>query len=305
MAMPSLSFVIHYYCYTSNHCYYCPEHLHRQQTQYRCKCSSSLTTISSAATTTTNDELNSIDDDDDENDEERNRLLLHKRFSSLRSIGVDYGLTRTGIAITTGGYQPRPLTIVSGLNNTQLATSIVNYVLSERATNIVLGLPLHKNGTASEQSSITRLFGLELLKEVRKRCGPNVHVNLWDERYTSKEAAARIAAEAMARNRRIPSASDLSGELDADAACIILEHYYKDMGLDAEQMVFEDESMERECEMIYKTNVEMEERLRVERMEERERNVNARREMMERDRALEEENVDGGNKKRKKKKRKR
>ncbi len=181
----------------------------------------------------------------------------------------------------------------------------MNYVLSERATHIVLGLPLHKNGTASEQSSITRLFGLELLKEVRKRCGPNVHVNLWDERYTSKEAAARIAAEAMARNRRIPSASDLSGELDADAACIILEHYYKDMGLDAEQMVFEDELMERECEEIYKTNVEMEERLRVERMEERERNVNARREMMERDRALEEENVDGGNKKRKKKKRKR
>ena len=180
----------------------------------------------------------------------------------------------------------------------------MDYVLSERATNIVLGLPLHKNGTASEQSSITRLFGLELLKEVRRRCGPGVHVHLWDERYTSKEAAARITAEAIARNRRIPSASELSGELDADAACIILEHYYKDMGLDAEQMVFESDLMERECEEIYRTNLEMEERLRVERMKERERSVNARREMMERDRALEEEVAVDGNESRKKKKKK-
>ena len=236
---------------------------------------------------------------------------LTTKFSSLRSIGVDYGLTRTGIAITTGGYRPRPLTILAGLNTTQLSTAIVDYVQSERATNIVLGLPLHKNGTDSEQSSITRTFGQFLLQDVRRRCGKNVDVVMWDERYTSREAASRIAAEAMARNARIPSASDLTTELDADAACIILEDYYKEMGVDAERLVLEDMTIAREYEEIYRRNLEREERARVKMMEERERGRNARREMMERDRAMEQhaglqgdESITGGGKRKKKKKRK-
>mmetsp|Transcript_41326 Transcript_41326/g.74497 ORF Transcript_41326/g.74497 Transcript_41326/m.74497 type:complete len:308 (-) Transcript_41326:138-1061(-) len=233
---------------------------------------------------------------------------LTKQFSLLRSLGVDYGLTRTGVAITSGGYRPRPLTIIKELNATQLATDIVNYFISEQATNIVLGLPLHKNGTASQQSRITRMFGELLLTEVRSRCGSQVEVMLWDERYTSKEAAARIAAEAMARNQPIPSASDLNEELDADAACIILEDYYKELGVDAERVVFENAAVAEECEEVYKQNLEREGRLRIEQMEERERGRNARREMMERVRALEEENgvveVGGGKKKKKKKKKK-
>ena len=111
---------------------------------------------------------------------------------------------------------------------------MVNYVISEQATNIVLGLPLHKDGSDSEQSNITREFGQLLLQEVRKRCGTNISITLWDERYTSKEAATRIKAEAIARKSRIPSAADLETELDADAACIILEDYYKELGEDGE-----------------------------------------------------------------------
>lgn len=204
--VPSLAFVHYHYRYNAN-----LFSLHRDNFPHHFICNNflsslSLTTIPTAVSSSSSpseptitsstygNESKSIDDD-----ESRRRLLLHK-FSSLRSIGVDYGLSRTGIAITTGGYQPRPLTILSGLNNTQqLSSCIVDYVLSERATNIVLGLPLHKNGTSSEQSSLTRIFGMELLKEVRRRCGPSVHVHLWDERYTSKEAAARIAAEAIDR----------------------------------------------------------------------------------------------------------
>ncbi|KAL7538419.1 hypothetical protein ACHAXR_009316 [Thalassiosira sp. AJA248-18] len=242
---------------------------------------------------------------------ENNDALRADKFSSLRSIGVDYGLTRTGIATTTGGYRPRPLTILSGLNSTELATAIVDYVVSERATNIVLGLPLHKNGTASEQSGITRMFGQYLLKEVRQRCGMTVELALWDERYTSKEAASRIAAEAMARNQRIPSASELGGDLDADAACIILEDYYKELGVDAEGVMLEDATVAEECDAIYRRNLERGERLRMEKAEERERGRNARREMIERDKALEEQQNGvmvvgaGGKRKKKKKKKKR
>ena len=232
-------------------------------------------------------------------------------FSTLRSIGVDYGLTRTGVAITTGGYHPRPLDILSGYNSTELSTIIVNYVQSEQATNIVLGLPLHKDGSDSEQSTITREFGQCLLQEVRRRCGKGISITLWDERYTSKEAASRIKAEAIARNQRIPSASDLETELDADAACIILEDYYKEFGQDGEIVLLENVEMEKECEIIYLQNLKSQEEMRQRILDERERGRNARQEMIARVKALEEGGSgvvgggdDDGSKKMKKKKKK-
>ena len=227
------------------------------------------------------------------------------RFASLRTIGVDYGLTRTGVAVTTGGYRPRPLAILSGLNTTELVTSLVDYVQSEQAANIVMGLPLNKNGTVSQQSLVTRDFGQALLSEVRSRCGPGIPIQLWDERYTSKEAASRITAEAMARNQRIPSASDLATELDAEAACIILEDFYRELGLDAEELQFVDESIENECRERYKLYLETQERRRQEMAEERDKQRNARKEMMEQARAMEEASgLPSSDKKKKKKKRK-
>ena len=233
-------------------------------------------------------------------------------FSTLRSIGVDYGVTRTGIAITTGGYHPQPLAILSGyLNSTQLSSTIVNYIVSEQATNIVLGLPLHKDGSDSEQSLITREFGQCLLQEVRKRCGTDISITLWDERYTSKAAETRIKAEAIARNQRIPSASDLETALDADAACIILEDYYKELGEGGEIVVLENEDVEIECDEIYLKNLELQEETRRRLIEEREKGRNVRQEMIARARAFENVAVGGGGsgddglrKKKKKKKKK-
>ncbi|KAK1735060.1 RuvX/YqgF family protein [Skeletonema marinoi] len=212
-------------------------------------------------------------------------------FSTLRSIGE---------GITTATRH------LSNLNTTELSTTIVNYVISEQATNIVLGLPLHKDGSDSEQSNITREFGQFLLQEVRKRCGTIISITLWDERYTSKEAASRIQAEAIARKSRIPSASELETELDADAACIILEDYYKELGEDGELIVLENEAVERECAEIYVRNMELQEERRRSMMEKREKGRNARQEMIARAKALEESaNNDGLNQRRKRRRRKR
>jgi putative Holliday junction resolvase len=267
---------------------------------------------------------NVIDDDDDDEDDDvddtsSSSLSPHDvtsvpQLSSspsppLRSIGVDYGLVRTGIAVTSGGYSPCPLAILSGYNNgTDLSTRIVDIVVSERATNVVLGLPLNKNGTASEQSELTRSFGKHLAMEIRKRCGHTTKVVLWDERYTSKEARSRIAAEAMARNRRIPGKNELSGELDADCACIILENYYADEGWLVAEEIRLDEITSQECDIIYTRNLELNEKIRLQRLEEHDRRRNARREMIDRDMALTkglggvEEDASTKRKKKKKKK---
>lgn len=262
---------------------------------------------------------------------------LSSKFSKLRSLGIDYGLSRTGLAVTTGGYRPRPLAILSGYtraiksrvdsknkgstqgdvdgkddnsdmviqyNNTRLCQEILTYATAEQVTNLVLGLPLHKNGSISEQSTLTHQFGMELLECVRRECGTTMNVTLWDERYTSREAASRIVNEAMARNRRVNSL-DLEGCLDDEAACIILEHYYQVLGKDAEVLKLES-AVEEECKKVHDLKIEQREKRRLADMEERERMLNVRREMIERDRVFQEENDggQGGGKKKKKRKKK-
>jgi putative Holliday junction resolvase len=166
---------------------------------------------------------------------ESNKLL------GIKSIGVDYGLARTGVAVTVG-YSPKPLAIVATPNVTEVAREVVNYCRTERANQVVVGLPLHKNGTEAEQSNITRIFAMELARQSLQRLGPKVRIFLWDERYTSKEAAARAHS---ADPNRI-----LYGTLDAEAACIILENYYEDNGISAEQVTLP-EILQQECLTVW------------------------------------------------------
>jgi len=144
----------------------------------------------------------------------------------VKSIGVDYGLVRTGLAVTVG-YDPKPLAILSDLNNTELSQRIIKLAQFEEASQIIVGLPFHKNGTEAEQTIVTREFANHLKCAAYAHFGPNaMPIYLWDERYTSKEAAARI--------RAVNPRANIYKELDADAACIILEYYYNDNGLGAQ-----------------------------------------------------------------------
>jgi len=161
----------------------------------------------------------------------------------VKSIGVDYGLVRTGVAATVG-YEPKPISIISDLTTAQVCEKIIQFCRSERASQIIIGLPLHKNGTEAEQTILTRQFAKEMAIMALKELGPNVPVKLWDERYTSKFAAAR------AQSKNPTGSWELYGTLDADAACIILEHYYSKNGQDA-HLVTVPKAQEGECLRSY------------------------------------------------------
>jgi len=219
----------------------------------------------------------------------------------VKSIGVDYGLVRTGVA-TTVGYDPQPLAILSDLNNTQVCDKVLQYAKSEQASKIILGLPLHKNGTVAEQTNLTLVLAQELAQAALATLGPMVPVEMWDERYTSKEAAAR--AHAQDPNRF------LYGSLDADAACIILEHYYHDHGLGRITVPVIPESLRRECLHQFETRQSLEEERRSNAMQEREERMQRRKDAIARSQQKDQEeqtrrNLSGGSKKKKKKKKKR
>ena len=211
----------------------------------------------------------------------------------IKSVGVDYGLARTGLAVTNG-YNPKPLTILSIENATQVCEKVVEICRAEQADRVIVGLPLHKNGTEAEQTNLTRIFAGELATQVMKGLGPNVPVYLFDERYTSKEAAARM-------HSKNPN-SQLYGMLDAEAACIILESYYNDNGIGAEIVQIAPELYD-EYERIWQEAKRLEEQRLDAAQKDRDAMLNWRKEAMERDREL-ELNLGSANKNKKKKKKK-
>jgi len=168
---------------------------------------------------------------------------------------------------------------------------------------IVLGLPYHKNGTESNQTRLTREFAGSLVCEVAKRfgVGGGAPIYLWDERYTSKEAAARA--------RSVDPGINLYKQLDAEAACIILEYYYLDGGLGAEEVKLpEDDEVMEEVERIWVEGRDERERARIIHKQKREDCLNARQLAMDRSKILEEKlaivNGNGVNSKKSKKKKK-
>ena len=217
------------------------------------------------------------------------------KLLGTRTIGVDFGLVRTGIA-TSVGYKPKPLAILTDLNNTQVCHQVIKYALAEQASQIIVGLPLHKNGTVAEQTNITLVFAEELTSCVLCALGPTVRVILWDERYTSKEAAARAHAASPDR--------ELYGTLDAEAACIILEHYFNENGQGALSVELDESKRQESLQMYAKKQAE--EQLRISQIAyERDARLQRRSEMINRQKAEETKPFDGPDSRRKKKKKKR
>ena len=81
----------------------------------------------------------------------------------------------------------------------------------------VVGLPYNADGSDSAMTSDARSFATELTRRHR------LQVVLVDERYSSREAEARLKAarESGLRRRRVVKA-----DVDAAAACVILERWF-------------------------------------------------------------------------------
>lgn len=226
------------------------------------------------------------------------------KLIGTKSIGVDYGLARTGVAVSIG-YEPQPITILSKLNVTQTCSKILQYCKSENAHQIIVGLPLHKNGTEALQTTLTRNFAQTLACCALAQCGPDKSpsIYLWDERYTSKEAAARLLNKNAHQN--------LYKQLDADAACIILENYYDENGKGA-QIVTVNENMKEICLQAWNIQQQEDEQRKLQEATMRKESSRGQRrqEAMERAHKLEESMARDGTlkpttRKKKKKKRKR
>ena len=125
-------------------------------------------------------------------------------------LGLDYGLRRIGIAC--GDTEHRlalPVgTHVAGRDG-PVAEHLRRLIAARGVARIVLGLPLTADGREAEMAARVRTFAAVLVRE----CG--LPVVLWDERFSTAEAARRLRDGGRASRE----------DRDAVAASIILQSY--------------------------------------------------------------------------------
>ncbi|MGH8871051.1 MAG: Holliday junction resolvase RuvX [Acidimicrobiia bacterium] len=127
-----------------------------------------------------------------------------------RSLGVDYGSKRVGLAISdTLGLTARPLAVVP---RSSVIDEVVSIVKEQDVGTIVVGLPTGLSGDEGMSASEAR----KLADELGSATG--VEVVMLDERYTSRIAETALVESGMRRRRRREN-------VDKVAATIILQDY--------------------------------------------------------------------------------
>ena len=149
----------------------------------------------------------------------------------MRSLGLDIGDRRTGVAISDSeGILALPLAVIDSRDEEATIADILKFVQQYEVERIIVGLPRSLNGDLGEQANKVTAFTERLRNVIASRspeCSEGVakqphltrvSIQLWDERF-STVAANRLMTEAgVKRNKR-------KSQRDAVAAAFVLQGF--------------------------------------------------------------------------------
>lgn len=128
-----------------------------------------------------------------------------------RILGIDWGARRIGVAVSSPDrefvFVRDAILIPRGVSNH--ATQVANIAQTENVCGIVVGLPVHSDGSESDTTKLVRDFVANLEKQTE------LPICLIDENLTSA-----TAQENMGRVR----VRDIKEKLDSESARVILEN---------------------------------------------------------------------------------
>ena len=151
----------------------------------------------------------------------------------MRSLGLDIGDKRTGVAVSDAlGILASPITVITSKDEDTLINEILKLVAQYKADCVVVGLPRRLDGKLGEQANKVTAFADKLSRETKQNNLNQLEVHLWDERLSTK-AAQRLKIEGGKRNRIRSRAKRKGGnqnftaksEVDAIAATYILQGF--------------------------------------------------------------------------------
>jgi putative Holliday junction resolvase len=130
-----------------------------------------------------------------------------------RILAIDYGLKRTGIAVTD------PLQIIATglttIESPQLIAFLQTYMAKEAVEKIIIGDPRNLDDSDTHATPLV----LKIIEKIKKTF-PAIPVETVDERYTSKMAKQAMLDMGMKKKQRRDKAV-----VDQIAATIILQEY--------------------------------------------------------------------------------
>lgn len=135
-----------------------------------------------------------------------------------RILAIDYGLKRTGIAVTD-----ELQIIASGLTTIPSETVIAflaTYFSKENVSNVLIGEPKQMNGEPSQSAAIIEAFVNEFTKAF-----PEMKIIRVDERFTSKMAFQTMIDSGLKKKQRQNKAL-----IDEISATIMLQDYLSRKG---------------------------------------------------------------------------
>jgi putative holliday junction resolvase len=130
-----------------------------------------------------------------------------------RIIAIDYGLKRTGLAVTD------PLQIIATglvtIDSKEMITFLKQYFMLEQVELIIIGEPKNWDETDTHATPLVKAAIKKLQKEF-----PNIPLKTVDERYTSKLAKQAMIEMGMKKKDRRDKKN-----VDLVAATIMLQEY--------------------------------------------------------------------------------
>ena len=135
----------------------------------------------------------------------------------MRILGVDYGSKRVGLSMSDPcGSIASPMGIRHRVSASQDSEYFRELVRNYQLARIIVGLPVHTDGTECDKAQEAKRYGAWLAAEL------GLPVELWDERFTAAEAETPLRRTSTRRKTR-------KKRRDMLAAQIMLQSY-----LDAE-----------------------------------------------------------------------
>lgn len=138
-----------------------------------------------------------------------------------RALGIDLGERRIGLAIVEDGAEPRGLpTMMRRPTASADAERLRTIAVEGRVTELVVGLPLHSDGSLSPQATATLRWANEIAQVL------HLPITYVDERYSSQRAEASLGRAARGSNGGAPGPARREARraaIDREAARLILE----------------------------------------------------------------------------------
>ena len=131
----------------------------------------------------------------------------------MRILGIDYGDSRIGIAVSDlMGMTAQPISVISEKERAKQLQAVAEYIKEYKVEKIVMGMPKNMNGSIGERAEKTRQFGIELAEF------SGLPVIEWDERLSSAYAHRTLTEGNVSGKKR-------KGLVDKLAAAFILQGY--------------------------------------------------------------------------------